>query len=396
MARRPTNKGKARRTSPRKRPSIARRKKRRSSRVWPFLGLMGLFLALGLGFLYLYRPSERLQRQLDQKIDRLDKAIYSSLFQLGLSKEDIRSRRSLPRMSGKLSWKASSIELQLPPRVSFPQIKREMKRDLTQLDVDVRLRFVEDPSQPTRIDVLVDNLLTHNLIFYPPKVPEKKVGPRVAIIIDDMGASKRRARELINVDAPLTLSFFPLSNSSRKLAQEAFQRGKEVILHMPMEPHGFPGMNPGKGALLMNMSDEELLQQIRENLDAIPHIKGVNNHMGSRFMEDNRRVAILMRELKARDLFFLDSRTTSKTVGYRTARKVGIKTGERDVFLDNNCYDEAEIRRNISALAEIARNEGKAIGIGHPHPCTIRSLREMIPTLKQSGIEIVPLSRLMK
>ncbi len=165
---------------------------------------------------------------------------------------------------------------------------------------------------------------------------------------------------------------------------------------MPMEPHGFPGMDPGKGALLMNMTEEELHRQIHENLETIPHIKGVNNHMGSRFMEDDRRVATLMRELKGRNLFFLDSRTTSKTVGYRTARKLGIKTGERDVFLDNNSYDEAEIRRNISELAEIARNEGKAIGIGHPHPSTIRSLREMIPRLKESGIEIVPLSRLME
>jgi len=396
VARRPTNKGKPKRTSSRKKPAIRRRKKRPSSRFWPFLGLVGLFLALGLGFLYLYRPSERLQYQLDQKIDRLDRAIFSSLFHLGLSKEDIRSQRSLPRMSGKLSWKASSIELQLPPRTSFPQIKRQMKRDLTQLDMDIHLRFIEDPSQPRRIDVLVDNLLTHNLIFHLPKVTEKKLGPRVAIIIDDMGRSKRRARELINLDAPLTLSFFPLSNSSRKLAQEAFQKGKEVILHMPMEPHGFPEMDPGKGALLMNMTEEELHRQIRENLEAIPHIKGVNNHMGSRFMEDDRRVATLMRELKGRNLFFLDSRTTSKTVGHRTARKLGIKTGERDVFLDNNSYDEAEIRRNISELAEIARNEGKAIGIGHPHPSTIRSLREMIPRLKESGIEIVPLSSLME
>jgi polysaccharide deacetylase 2 family uncharacterized protein YibQ len=146
----------------------------------------------------------------------------------------------------------------------------------------------------------------------------------------------------------------------------------------------------------MSMTDEELHRQIRENLDTIASIKGVNNHMGSRFMEDEHRVNILMKELKARKLFFLDSRTTANTVGYRTARGLGIKTGQRDVFLDNNCYDEAEIRKNISELAEVAKNEGKAIGIGHPHPCTIRSLRDMIPWLKERGIEIVPLSDLME
>lgn len=269
---------------------------------------------------------------------------------------------------------------------------------MTHVDRDVSLRFTEDPSQPNTIEVLVGDLLTHNLIFRLPevKVPEKKVGPRIAIIIDDMGPSKRRARQVINLEAPLTLSFFPFSSNSGKLAQEAFEKGKEVILHMPMEPKGFPETNPGNGALLMSMTDEELHRQIHENLDIVPFLKGVNNHMGSRFMEDEHRVNILMKELKARKLFFLDSRTTADTVGYRTARELGIKTGQRDVFLDNNSSDEAEIRKNISELAEIAKNEGRAIGIGHPHPATIRSLRDMIPRLKEAGIEIVPLSHLME
>ena len=398
MVRRPTKRTKSKNASSRKKPSARRRKKKPSSRFWPFLGLIGLFLVLGLIFLYLYPRPERFQYQLNRKIDLLDKTIHSRLFELGFSKGNILSRRSVSRMSGTLSWKTSSIELQLPEQTSFSRIKDEMKRELTQVDRDVRLRVIEDPSQPKKIEVLVGNRLTHNLIFRRPKikVPAKKLGPRVAIIIDDMGANKRRARELMNFDAPITLSFFPSCRNSRKLAQEALKKGKEVILHMPMEPYGFPEINPGKGGLLMSMTEEELHQQIRENLDKIPHIRGINNHMGSRFMEDEHRVSILMKELKARKLFFLDSRTTPKTVGYTTARKFGIKTGQRDVFLDNNSDDEAEIRRNISKLAEIAKNEGEAIGIAHPHPSTIRSLREMLPKLKERGIEIVPLSDLME
>ena len=394
MPRRPTKRAKTKRSPVRKKPST--RKKKPSKGVWPLLGLIGLFVILGLILIYLYRAPPRIQYQLNQKIDLLDKTIKSRLFELGFSKENILSRQSLPKMKGKLSWRASTIKVQLPTRISFSQVKREMKRDLTRLDKDVHLRFIEDPSKPKTIDVRVGDLLTHNLIFYPPKVVEKKVGPRVAIIIDDMGSSKRRARELINLEAPITLSFFPLSRNSRKLAQEASEKGKEVILHMPMEPHGFPEINPGKGALLMSMAEGELHRQIHENLEAIPFIKGVNNHMGSRFMEDDQRVSILIKELKERNLFFLDSRTTPKTVGYRIAKKMGIKTGQRDVFLDNNSYDEAEIKKNILALAKIAKTEGKAIGIGHPHPATIKSLREMIPKLKKRGVEIVPLSQIME
>jgi len=394
VPRRPTKRAKTKRSPVRKKPST--RKKKPSKGVWPLLGLIGLFVILGLILIYLYRAPPRIQYQLNQKIDLLDKTIKSRLFELGFSKENILSRQSLPKMKGKLSWRASTIKVQLPKRISFSQVKREMKRDLTRLDKDVHLRFIEDPSKPKTIDVRVGDLLTHNLIFYPPKVVEKKVGPRVAIIIDDMGSSKRRARELINLEAPITLSFFPLSRNSRKLAQEASEKGKEVILHMPMEPHGFPEINPGKGALLMSMAEGELHRQIHENLEAIPFIKGVNNHMGSRFMEDDQRVSILIKELRGRNLFFLDSRTTPKTVGYRIAKKMDIKTGQRDVFLDNNSYDEAEIKKNILALAKIAKTEGKAIGIGHPHPATIKSLREMIPKLKKRGVEIVPLSQIME
>jgi len=394
MPRQPTRRARTKKPSVGRRPS--RRKKKPTTGIWPFLGLIGLFLVLGLILFYLYRPPHRIQYQLNQKIDLLDKTIKSRLFELGFSKKDILSRQSRPRTRDKLSWRASTIKVQLPKKGFFPQIKREMKRDLTRLDKDIRLRFIEEPSKPRRIDIRVGNLLTHNIIFYPPKVSKKKRGPRVAIIIDDLGSNKKRARELINLGAPITLSFFPLSRASRELAQEAFEKGKEVMLHMPMEPHGFPGKNPGKGALLMSMTEGELHRRIRENLEAIPFIKGVNNHMGSRFMEDDQRVSILMEELRGRNLYFLDSRTTSKTAGYRTAKKLGMRTEQRNLFLDNPDYDKDEITRNIKELAEIAKNEGKAIGIGHPHPSTIQSLREMIPRLKESGIEIVPVSEIME
>jgi polysaccharide deacetylase 2 family uncharacterized protein YibQ len=302
-------------------------------------------------------------------------------------------------MSGRLSWKSSTIKVRRPEKISFPQIKSQMKRDLTRLDKDIHLRFIEEPSKRGRMDVRVGDLLTHNIIFYPPKVPKvKRVkrGPRVAIVIDDLGASKRRARELINLDAAITLSFFPLAPNSRQLAREASEKGKEVILHMPMEPHGFPEKNPGKGALLMSMTAGELQQRIQENLEAIPSVKGVNNHMGSRFMEDDQRVSIFMEELKGRKLYFLDSRTTPKTVGYDAAKKLGMKAGQRNLFLDNESNDEAEIGRNILELAKIAKTDGKAIAIGHPYPSTIKSLRKMIPRLRESGIEIVSLSEILE
>lgn len=384
---------KPKRSPGKKRPS--RRKKKRAIGIQTFLWLMGLLFVAGLIVIHFYKPPERVKEQLDRKIGLIDKTITSRLFELGFSKEDILSRQSLPRRRGKLAWTASTIKVQLPQRISFSHVERDMKRELTRLDDDIRLRVIELPSKSTRIDVRVEDLLTHNIIFYPPKVP-KIPTPRVAIVIDDLGSNRKRARKLMEIDATLTFSFFPFARNSVQLAREAADKGKEVILHMPMEPHGYPHKNPGKGALLMSMTKDELQQQIRENLDAIPLIKGVNNHMGSRFMEDDHRVKILMEELKARKLYFLDSRTTPETVGYGTAKTIGMKTGERNLFLDNSSDDEESIRGNILKLAQIAKAEGQAIGICHPHPATIRSLREMIPTLQENGIDFVPLSDIMK
>ena len=133
MVRRPTRSAKSKSASSRKKPSARRRKKKPSSRFWPFLGLIGLFLVLGLIFLYLYPRPERFQYQLNRKIGLLDNAIHSRLFELGFSKGNILSRRSVSRMSGTLSWKTSSIELQLPEQTPFSRIKSEMKRELTQV-----------------------------------------------------------------------------------------------------------------------------------------------------------------------------------------------------------------------------------------------------------------------
>ncbi len=384
---------KAKRSPGKKGPS--KRKKKRTMGFRSFLLLIGLLLVLGIIVTHLFKPPERVKDQLDQKIGLIDKTITSRLFELGFSREDILSRQSLPRKRGRLAWTASTIKVQLPQRISFSHVEQDMKRELTRLDDDIRLRVIELPSKSKRIDVQVEDLLTHNIIFYPPKVPEIPK-PRVAIVIDDLGSSRKRARDLMEIDATLTLSFFPFGRNSRQLAREAVEKGKEVILHMPMEPHEYPRKNPGKGALLMSMTEAELQQQIKANLDAIPFISGVNNHMGSCFMEDSHRVKILMEALKERRLFFLDSRTTPETMGYGTAKKMGMRTGQRDVFLDNDSDDEESIRKNIQKLAQIAKAEGKAVGIAHPHRSTIKSLREMIPALQKDGIEFVSLSDIMR
>ncbi|MCJ7547914.1 MAG: divergent polysaccharide deacetylase family protein, partial [Deltaproteobacteria bacterium] len=245
------------------------------------------------------------------------------------------------------------------------------------------------------VKVKVDNLLAHHLILHPPRIkppPIRPPRPRLAIVVDDLGTDKRVAEELLRLDAPITFSILPFQPHSRRIAQKAHAQGKEVILHLPLEPRGFPLKDPGKGALFVAMSERELLRQLRKDLDAVPFIVGVNNHMGSRFMEHGVSVRLVLGELKKRGLFFLDSRTTAKTQGYQIARELALLAGERDLFLDNE-NDVQDIRAQLEGLIRLARDHGRAIGICHPYPSTITALKGMITKIKAAGIRIVPLSQ---
>jgi len=218
--------------------------------------------------------------------------------------------------------------------------------------------------------------------------------PKIAIVIDDLGGEDKISKELLLFDVPVTFSILPFTTYSRALATEAPLKGKEVILHLPMEPHGYPKVKPGKGALLEEMNEERLLQQLARDIASVPNIKGVSNHMGSRLMEDPEKLKIIFSDLKQRGLFFLDSRTTPQSTGIRTARSVGLKALERTLFIDHS-PEEEDIKEKLDRLIQVSLSTGMAIGIGHPHPATVRAIREMAPRMKERGIEIVFLSTLI-
>lgn len=228
-----------------------------------------------------------------------------------------------------------------------------------------------------------------------PSVTSPSPRARIAIVIDDLGRENAISHELLQWDLPITFSILPFEPHSRDLALEAHQKGKEVILHLPMEPHGYPKVLPGEGALLLEMNERSLLRQLSRDIDGVPYIKGVSNHMGSRFMEDSKKMKVILSELKRRGLFFLDSRTSPQSVGLQTANSIGLEAAERAVFLDHEVNEDA-IRRSLDRLARLSLASGKAIGIGHPHDATLKSLKRMIPEMRQKGIEVVPLSVVME
>jgi polysaccharide deacetylase 2 family uncharacterized protein YibQ len=217
--------------------------------------------------------------------------------------------------------------------------------------------------------------------------------PRVALIIDDMGYDQRIADQFMALNIVMTFSILPFSPYQNEIAEGAKQNGMEIMLHLPMEPDEYPHIQPGIGTLLMAMSPDALEKQLNQNLNAVPHIRGVNNHMGSKLTASPDRMAQIFSILKKRRLFFIDSRSTPNTVCKSSARLLKLPFGERDVFLDHTLQSES-IRRQLNQLVLKAKYRGKAIGIGHPHKITLNVLRVEVPKLK-GKIKFVRVSELI-
>ncbi len=229
-----------------------------------------------------------------------------------------------------------------------------------------------------------------------PGAPSPDISPRhsrVSIVIDDFGPDIEIAKRFASLPFSVTMSVLPHQAHSREIAELAHLKGREVILHLPMEPLG-AGKNPGRGALLLSMPADEIRRNIRAALDTSPYFDGVNNHMGSRMTQDAQAMKTVLSELKGRDLFFLDSMTTNESKGWKTAKELNMPALKRDIFLDDNPSADA-VRSQISRLVKIAKLRGTALAIGHPREATLKSLQEAAGYFREQGIEIVAARDLM-
>jgi polysaccharide deacetylase 2 family uncharacterized protein YibQ len=225
-------------------------------------------------------------------------------------------------------------------------------------------------------------------------LPRPKISsPKAAIIIDDIGYDTDIADKLIKLDRSLTFSILPNAPMKQKIAENAAEKGIQIMLHLPMEPIEYPAANPGAGALFSSMSPDKMLAQLEHDLSVVPFVRGVNNHMGSKLTATSSPMYHLMSALKKRQMFFIDSVTTGDSRCLSAAQITQIPFAQRDVFLDN-VQDAEAIRTQIRRLIHAAKEHGEAIGIGHPHSLTYQVLKEELPNLKKE-IRLVPASELV-
>jgi uncharacterized protein len=220
---------------------------------------------------------------------------------------------------------------------------------------------------------------------------------QMAIIIDDIGNDLSPVRELLKIDTDITFAILPLCSHTRDAADLLHRAHREILLHLPMEPASYPRERPGNGALFTDMNDGELLSQLDKDLASVPHISGVNNHMGSKFMGDEEKLTVIFNRLRKENLFFIDSRTSADSKASAVSEKVGLPLASRRIFLDNSRnYNEI-----YKILIEAAENRGggdpaPVIIIGHPYPETIRAIKDAASMFQAKGVAIVPVSKLIK
>lgn len=217
----------------------------------------------------------------------------------------------------------------------------------------------------------------------------------IAVIIDDIGNNLVAGQRVINSQLAFTCSILPARPHSIKLARLAHQNGKEVMLHLPMQASKSERL--GHGGLTSSMSKQEFIRVIDISIDAVPHAQGINNHMGSLLTTDSSYMEWLMQTIANREenLFFVDSKTTAKTVAAETARNYHIPSVRRDVFLDSIAHDQEFVRQQIKLLISKAKQQGYALAIGHPHKTTLSVLEQELSKLSNQGVELVTVSQLI-
>jgi polysaccharide deacetylase 2 family uncharacterized protein YibQ len=335
------------------------------------------------------------------RIAALNEKITGELSDMGLAGDRLAKRTEEARRANEIDYTEVEEAYSVPEGMRTERVREYLKKYITGFKGVLREETTETEGGGFDMTVFAYGVPIRRLSFSgpkgaapPPITPPAKL-PKVTIIIDDMGGNKGILSDLLSLKYPVTLSVIPFQEYSKETAEIAHKKGREVMLHLPMEPLDYPQYNPGTGALFTFMTNDEFRAALSQDLAAVPYISGVNNHMGSSLTQDREKMEIVLLAVKERRLFFVDSRTTPKSVAYDVAVKLGVAALERNVFLDNDA-NVTSIKQKIDELITKAKSGGRALAIGHPRPETIKALKEMEKRLTGTEVRVVPVRDLLK
>lgn len=319
--------------------------------------------------------------------------------------------QEVPRtgVEGKIRWHVRQLQLQLPQDTSVDSWLKSLETALKPRGAEVLGRQAEG-QQGIRIDVGIrDQLGGEKLTLVTDKIlilgvgeakrTEKKRTPisgkaQLAIVVDDFGYTQEPIQAYVNLGRQITFAVLPNRPYSQEAAQQALRHGLTVMLHMPMEALS-ASATVEPVTVNVDMADSEVQATARRLVDSLPGISGVNNHQGSKATADARVMAQVLEVVKGRGLFFVDSRTNPRSVALDTARRMGLRSTENEIFLDNS-NEVGAVKQQIRAAANLALRQGSAVAIGHARMTTVMALQEMLPELDEMGVKLVPITQLLQ
>jgi len=332
---------------------------------------------------------------LNERIIKVDYAIYESLYKSGIQKNNVFFLSVQPRHQNGYVWDFAELLVKCPDNSAVVALPEIIGRDLTALGEEVKLNKEKGPDNKIVCHVYINDFKTHSIVLSADDhlSASGDARPKIAIIVDDLGYASDTDLSFFQLDLPLSYSVLPYGPFTGALVKKANKEGHELILHLPMEPKNYPSVKPGPGGLFLSMDASEIRKVLDRNLRRVSGVHGVNNHMGSSFTENREKMLVVLNELKKRGLFFVDSRTTKHTVALDLARSIGLPAARRRVFLDNNLEPKA-LNIQMERLLSMARHRGEAIGICHPYKETYQLLKRYRLKMKNE-FQIVPVSDLV-
>lgn len=313
----------------------------------------------------------------ESKVRAVDLAILESLASIDRSQHIIQHKTIESRTYKDQEFYYQNLTFHLDD--VFPFLE-ELHKNLQQHAPQAKLSTVKD--NPRDLEIALFGQPTHHL-FIPLSQPLQTSTPvqpsaRLVIVIDDLGESVPVAKRLANLSVPITFSVLPYTTRAKDVANLARKNDRELLLHLPCEPEGYPQRaNSGPGTLKVSMSPALLEQTLVNNLARLPDVDGVNNHMGSRLTRDKAAMTIVLSHIQGRGKFFLDSVTTPRTVVQEVSTNLGMAYLRRNIFLDNTQAKQA-ILLQLKKSESLAKRTGLAIAIGHPYPETLQALETWV------------------
>jgi len=345
--------------------------------------------------------------------NKIHQTVDEALKKTGLSVRDTKeATKEVPRqkVEGTIRWHVRQLLVNFPGDLSIETVEQALQSGVKKSGGQL-ISSQPDNYQGLsviRIDIgLKDKVAGDDIMIVSDQVylvKEKAPGVvtsksiaghgQMAIVIDDFGYSKEPIDAYVEIARPLTFSILPYRPYSNEAAARGLSSGHQIMLHLPMEPLAQAEQSE-KLTITVKMSDSQIQEMTKKALQTIPGIIGVNNHQGSRATADKRVMKVVLGELKVNNLFFLDSRTNSQSIGADTARQFGVRTGENQLFIDNS-DDVNAIKAQLRTAQNMAFKHGNVIVIGHARMNTAKAVREMISELEENGIQLVFVSQMVK